>query len=184
MRIAIASDHAGFEQKSQLVPFLKGLGHEVDDLGPETGDRVDYPDYAVKVAHAVADGKADRGVLICGTGIGMAMAADKVAGVRAANVTSPEFADLARRHNDANVVALSGRFVALEENEKILKVFLAAEFEGGRHAQRVAKIMALDLAGKREAVERPHVATMRSTLAENLNAAVEAKLGPVEGSLN
>ena len=94
MRIAIASDHAGFEQKQQLVAFLKGLGHEVRDLGPDSDERVDYPDYAVPVAHAVASGEADRGVLICGTGIGMALAADKVAGVRACAITSPEFADL------------------------------------------------------------------------------------------
>ncbi len=184
MRIAIASDHAGFDQKTELVPFLQGLGHEVVDLGPETGDRVDYPDYAEKVARAVAAGEADRGVLICGTGIGMAVAADKVAGIRAVNITSPEFAELARRHNDANVITLSGRFVSLEENERILKVFLVAEFEGGRHAQRVAKIMALDLSGKRSAAAAPRVTTMRSTLAESLNAAVEAKLGPVDAQQN
>lgn len=184
MRIAIASDHAGFDQKTELVPFLQGLGHEVVDLGPETGDRVDYPDYAEKVARAVAAGEADRGVLICGTGIGMALAADKVAGIRAANITSPEFAELARRHNDANVITLSGRFVSLEENERILKVFLVAEFEGGRHAQRVAKIMALDLSGKRTEAPAPRVSPMRSTLAESLNAAVEAKLGPVDARQN
>ena len=184
MRIAIASDHAGFDQKTELVPFLQGLGHEVVDLGPETGDRVDYPDYAEKVARAVAAGEADRGVLICGTGIGMAVAADKVAGIRAVNITSPEFAELARRHNDANVITLSGRFVSLEENERILKVFLVAEFEGGRHAQRVAKIMALDLSGKRSAAAAPRVTPMRSTLVESLNAAVEAKLGPVDAQQN
>lgn len=184
MRIAIASDHAGFDQKTELVPFLQRLGHEVVDLGPETGDRVDYPDYAEKVARAVAAGEADRGVLICGTGIGMAVAADKVAGIRAVNITSPEFAELARRHNDANVITLSGRFVSLEENERILKVFLVAEFEGGRHAQRVAKIMALDLSGKRSAAAAPRVTPMRSTLAESLNAAVEAKLGPVDAQQN
>lgn len=182
MRIAIASDHAGFDQKSALVPFLEGLGHEVVDLGPETGERVDYPDYAEKVARAVAGGEADRGVLICGTGLGMAIAADKVAGIRAVNITSPEFADLARRHNDANVITLSGRFVSLEENEKILKVFLVAEFEGGRHAQRVAKIMRLDLTGKREEVPAPQVTPLRSTLAESINAALDAKLGPVDAA--
>lgn len=182
MRIAIASDHAGFDQKAELVPFLQGLGHEVIDMGPETGDRVDYPDYAEKVGRAVANNEADRGVLVCGTGIGMAVAADKIAGVRAVNCVWPEFAELARRHNDANVITLSGRFVSLEENERILKVFLIAEFEGGRHAQRVAKIMALDAAGKREAKEAPRVTTMRSTLAESLDAAVTAKLGPADAS--
>jgi ribose 5-phosphate isomerase B len=180
MRIAIASDHAGYEQKAALVPFLQGLGHEVLDMGPDNEDRVDYPDYAVKVARAVAAGEADRGVLVCGTGIGMALAADKVAGIRAANIINTEFAELCRRHNDCNVITLSGRFISLEENERILKVFLVAEFEGGRHAGRVAKVMQLDLAGKKEEKPAPHVTTARSTLAENLNKAIEAKLGPAQ----
>lgn len=145
MRVAIASDHAGFGQKQQLVDFLaQDLKLDVMDLGPDTDDRVDYPDYAALVARAVADGSVDRGVLVCGTGIGMALAADKVAGVRASSITTPDFADLFRRHNDGNVICLSGRFVDLQVNEEILKVFLTTEFEGGRHAQRVAKIMALD----------------------------------------
>lgn len=145
MRVAIASDHAGFEQKQQLVDFLaQDLKLDVMDLGPDTDDRVDYPDYAALVARAVANGSVDRGVLVCGTGIGMALAADKVAGVRASSITTPDFADLFRRHNDGNVICLSGRFVDLQVNEEILKVFLTTEFEGGRHAQRVAKIMALD----------------------------------------
>lgn len=183
MRIAIASDHAGFEQKQQLVPFLTELGHEVSDLGPDSADRVDYPDYAVKVAHAVAAGEADRGVLICGTGIGMALAADKVRGIRAATITSPEFADLSRRHNDLNVIALSGRFVSLEENERILKVFLVSEFEGGRHAQRVAKIMQLDVTEKlAEAPRGPQVTPVRSTLAASIDAKLDAKFGPVDAS--
>lgn len=145
MRVAIASDHAGFEQKRQLVDFLASeLKVDTVDCGPDTDGRVDYPDYAVKVANMVATGAADRGVLVCGTGIGMALAADKVAGVRAASITTPEFADLFRRHNDGNVVCLSGRFVDLDVNKDIIKVFLASEFEGGRHAERVAKIMKLD----------------------------------------
>ena len=145
MRVAIASDHAGFEQKQQLVNYLaQDLKLDVMDLGPDTDDRVDYPDYAALVARAVADGSVDRGVLVCGTGIGMALAADKVAGVRASSITTPDFADLFRRHNDGNVICLSGRFVDLQVNEEILKVFLTTEFEGGRHVQRVAKIMALD----------------------------------------
>ena len=179
MRIAIASDHAGFEQKGELAEFLRGMGHEVVDLGPDHADRVDYPDYAVAVGRAVANGDADRGVLICGTGIGMAMAADKVAGVRAATITTPEFADLCRRHNDANVIALSGRFVSLEENKRILKVFLVSEFEGGRHALRVAKMMQLDTEGKREKVEAPHVTPLRDTLAERIDAAIDARLGSI-----
>lgn len=144
MRIAIASDHAGFIQKAPMVDYLLSLGHDVMDLGPDSDDRVDYPDFAAKVARAVAEGDADRGVLICGTGIGMALAADKVAGVRASSITTPEFADLFRRHNDGNVVCLSGRFVDLDVNKEIVKTFLTSEFEGGRHTGRVEKIMQLD----------------------------------------
>ena len=144
MRIAIASDHAGFEEKQLLVGYLKELGHEVADLGPANDDRVDYPDFAKLVAHDVADGKVDRGVLVCGTGIGMAVAANKVHGIRAANVTSPEFAALAREHNDANIVTVSGRFVDDATNRAIVKAFLETEFAGGRHTGRVEKIMALE----------------------------------------
>ena len=144
MKISIASDHAGFEQKERLRAFLEGLGHEVIDRGPANDDRVDYPDYAVPVAHDVADGKAERGVLVCGTGIGMALAADKVAGIRAANIITPQFAALCREHNDANVITLSGRFVEPEVNEEILRVFLSTDFGGGRHTGRVEKIMELD----------------------------------------
>ena len=124
MKISIASDHAGFEQKELLKPFLEELGHEVLDRGPDSDDRVDYPDYAKLVGDDVAQGVAERGVLVCGTGIGMAIAANKVDGIRAANVTTPEFAQLAREHNDANIVTVSGRFVADETNRAIVKTFL------------------------------------------------------------
>lgn len=144
MRVSIGADHAGFEQKQALAAYLAGKGHEVCDRGPESDDRVDYPDYAAAVARDVAEGAADAGVLVCGTGIGMAMAADKVPGVRAANIINTEFAALCREHNDANVITLSGRFVPLEENERILDTFLSTEFGGGRHAGRVEKIMQLD----------------------------------------
>ena len=144
MNISIASDHAGFEQKQALVGYLASKGHDVIDRGPDCDDRVDYPDYAARVAHDVVDGMAERGVLVCGTGIGMAMAADKVPGVRAANIINSEFAALCREHNDANVITLSGRFVPLEENERILDTFFATDFGGGRHAGRVQKIMELD----------------------------------------
>lgn len=144
MRIAIASDHAGFEEKQLLVGYLQQLGHEVADHGPATDDRVDYPDFAALVARDVAGGTADCGVLVCGTGIGMAIAANKVHGIRAANVTSPEFAALAREHNDANIVAVSGRFVDDATNRAIVKAFLETDFAGGRHTGRVAKIMALE----------------------------------------
>ena len=144
MKVSIASDHAGFEQKQRLAAYLAAQGHEVIDRGPENDDRVDYPDFAALVAADVAAGEAERGVLVCGTGIGMAIAANKVDGIRAANVTTPEFAQLAREHNDANVVTVSGRFVAPETNEAILDAFLSTPFAGGRHEARVAKIMALE----------------------------------------
>lgn len=147
MIISIASDHAGFDQKQALVDYLVGQGYDVIDRGPDGDDRVDYPDYAAAVAHDVSGGTADRGVLVCGTGIGMALAADKVVGIRAANVINVQFAELCRQHNDANVVTLSGRFVELEENKKIVDAFLTTKFEGGRHAMRVAKIMKLDAEG-------------------------------------
>ena len=144
MKVTIASDHAGFEEKELLKPYLVELGHEVIDRGPDSDDRVDYPDFAELVAKDVAGGEADRGVLVCGTGIGMAIAANKVDGIRAANVTTPEFAALAREHNDANIVTVSGRFVTDETNRAIVKAFLETAFGGGRHEGRVAKIMALE----------------------------------------
>ena len=144
MKISIASDHAGFDQKQQLAAYLREQGHEVFDRGPENDNRVDYPDYAELVAHDVVDGVAERGVLVCGTGIGMAIAANKVDGIRAANIVSPAFAALCREHNDANVITLSGRFVDLSANKEILKTFLSTDFGGGRHAGRVEKIMALE----------------------------------------
>ncbi len=144
MKVSIGSDHAGFEQKQLLAEYLRSKGYEVIDRGPDSDDRVDYPDYAALVGKDVSEGTCDRGVLVCGTGIGMAIAACKISGVRAANIVSSEFAKLCREHNDANVITLSGRFVPLGENEKILDVFFATEFGGGRHAGRVAKINALD----------------------------------------
>lgn len=144
MVISIASDHAGFEQKQEIASFLRDQGIEVKDCGPDNDDRVDYPDYAEKVAIDVADGNSDFGVLVCGTGIGMAIAANKVDGIRAANVTTVEFAELAREHNDANIVTVSGRFVPLETNKQIVSAFLSKEFGGGRHTGRVEKMMALE----------------------------------------
>ena len=143
MKISIASDHAGFEQKELLKAYL-AQNHEVIDRGPDSDDRVDYPDFAGLVAQDVADGVVDRGVLVCGTGIGMALAADKVPGCRAANIINPQFAALCRQHNDANIITLSGRFVDVEVNKEILDTFLTTDFEGGRHTGRVEKIMAFD----------------------------------------
>ncbi len=144
MRIAIGSDHAGFEQKELLKQHLIERGEDVDDLGTFSEDSVDYPDFGLAVARSVARGDADRGVLVCGTGIGMAIAANKIVGVRAANVTSEEFARLARQHNNANVVTVSGRFVPVERNREIIDAFLDTEFEAGRHEGRIDKISAAE----------------------------------------
>lgn len=149
MKVSIASDHAGFAQKKELAAYLQEKGYEVLDRGPENDERVDYPDYAQKVAMDVSFGRADRGVLICGTGIGMAIFANKIPRVRAANVTSCEFAELARQHNDANVLTLSGRFVELEDNKAILDTFLNTAFEDegnpdGRHAKRLKKLWPIE----------------------------------------
>ena len=141
MRIAIGSDHGGFDQKEPLAAYARSLGHEVIDMGPATGGRCDYPDYADKVARYVAAGKADRGILICGTGIGMAITADKVPGIRAAVIQTPQFAQLFREHNDGNVLCVSGRFTELDVNKEIVRIFLTQEWEGGRHAVRVEKAM-------------------------------------------
>ncbi len=150
MRVAVGSDHAGFEQKQKLAAYIADeLGYEVIDLGTTNEESVDYPDYAEKVARFVAAGEAERGVLVCGTGIGVSLAADKVAGIRASSITSPEFAALFRQHNDGNVVCLSGRFVDLDVNKEIVRVFLSTEFEGGRRTtRRVDKINALDYTGR------------------------------------
>lgn len=144
MRISIASDHGGFEQKRQLVKHLEQKGIGVVDRGPDDDSSVDYPDFAKLVCEDVQSGEAQLGVLVCGTGIGMSIAANKMRGIRAANVTSAPFAHLAREHNDANVVTLSGRFVSLEKNEAIVDEFVATAFGEGRHARRVDKIMALE----------------------------------------
>lgn len=144
MIISMGSDHAGFEQKEQLKQYLETAGHTVIDRGCPSEERVDYPDYAYPVACDVAQGTAERGVLVCGTGIGMALAADKVAGVRAANIITPQFAGLCREHNDCNVITLSGRFVDVGVNKEIVDAFLATPFGAGRHTGRVEKIMQLD----------------------------------------
>ena len=140
MRIGIGSDHAGFTLKEQVKKQLSELGHEVVDMGPNSADRVDYPVYAKKVATALACGDVERGVLVCGSGIGMAMTANKTRGVRAANCVSEFQARYARLHNDANLICLGERVVGIAVVESMMDVFLNTEFEGGRHAARVAQI--------------------------------------------
>ena len=143
-KIAIASDHAGFELKSVLCQELEKLGFQPLDLGTDGPASVDYPDFAVGVAGAITAGKATRGVLVCGTGIGMAMAANKMPGVRAAACSDAYTARMSREHNDANVLALGARITAREAAIEILVVWLGATFSGDRHARRVEKIAALD----------------------------------------
>lgn len=140
MQVAIATDHAGFCQKAAAIKALEEMGHTVLDYGPKTDERVDYPDFAHKVAHVVAKGEADAGVLICGTGLGMALAATKLPGIRAVPIQTPGFAELARAHNNANVLCLSARYVSEELNAEIMQVFLETPFAGERHVTRVKKI--------------------------------------------
>jgi ribose 5-phosphate isomerase B len=144
MKVALGADHAGVALKDNVKAWLIERGVTVDDLGTHSSDSVDYPDFATAVAHAVADGKADRGLLFCGTGLGMAMAANKVKGIRAAPVVEEASARLAREHNDANVLALGARLTAAEEARELVRIFLETPFEGGRHQRRVDKIGALD----------------------------------------
>src|SRR5215510_6374017 len=140
MKIALASDHAGYAEKERLKTVLMELGVEFDDLGTASEESVDYPDYASKVAEQVADGRVEQGLLVCGSGTGMAITANKVPGVRAAVAWSEEIARLARQHNNANVLAIGARTTPPAEIPKIVRAWFATDFEGGRHADRVAKI--------------------------------------------
>src|SRR3954469_6960208 len=144
MKIAIASDHAGFEEKERLKPLLNELGVQFEDLGTVSEESVDYPDYARKVAEEVASGHVEQGLLVCGSGTGMAIAANKMPGVRAAVAWNEEIARLAREHNDANVLSLAARYISADENEKIVRAWFAARFDGGRHARRVEKIREIE----------------------------------------
>jgi ribose 5-phosphate isomerase B len=140
MRIALASDHAGYTEKERLKALLADLGVEFDDLGTVSEESVDYPDYARKVAEQVAEGRVEQGLLVCGSGTGMAITANKVPGVRAAVAWSEETARLARQHNDANVLAIGARTTPPGDIPKIVRAWFETEFEGGRHAGRVEKI--------------------------------------------
>lgn len=153
MRIALGSDHRGAEAVARIAGRLRRAGHEVALLGPCTGESCDYPDAAWEVARAVADGAADRGVLVCGSGIGVSIAANKVPGIRAALVHDVEAAAGTRRHNDANVLCLSGDRTPAAIQDAAIDAFLATEFEGGRHARRVAKIAAIERGSTPAAIE-------------------------------
>lgn len=140
MKIAIASDHGGYDYKQELIPYMESLGHQVLDLGCHGPASVDYPDYGIPCAQAVARGEADRGVVICGTGIGISISANKVPGIRCALCTDPVMARLTREHNDANMLAMGGRIIGIELAKGIVQVFLSTEFSGGRHKTRIDKI--------------------------------------------
>ena len=140
MRIAIASDHAALALKSALVEYLLSAGHDVSDLGPHDESSVDYPDYGYKLAAAVADGTAERGVALCGSGIGISMAVNRNPAARAALVSEPLSARLAREHNDANVIAMGARLIGIEMAKACLDAFLTTEFGGERHQRRVDKL--------------------------------------------
>jgi ribose 5-phosphate isomerase B len=144
MRIAVGSDHAGFHIKEHIKAVLVALGHDVVDVGPATPGSVDYPQFAADAARLVSGGEVDRGVLACGSGVGVAIVANKHARVRAVNAHDTAEAEMSRRHNDANVVTLSGSRLGREQADAIVAAFLRTEFEGGRHARRVGQIEAIE----------------------------------------
>jgi len=144
MRVAVGSDHAGFRLKTALVETLRTLGHDVQDLGCHSEARVDYTDFAIPVAQRVAGGEAERGLIVCGTGIGSCIAANKVVGVRAAVLSEPTSARMTRAHNDANVLCLGERVIGVDVARECLVAFLDTPFLGGRHAERLAQIAALE----------------------------------------
>ena len=144
MKVAIGCDHAGIELKEQLIVLLEKMGIEQLDEGTNTPDSVDYPDFGEKVSLAVASGQADRGILICGTGIGMSIVANKIKGIRAALCSEPFSARMSRLHNDANVLVLGGRVTGMALAEEITRVWIETPFDGGRHAKRLDKICLIE----------------------------------------
>jgi ribose 5-phosphate isomerase B len=144
MKISVGADHAGFALKEQLRRSLSKAGHQVSDAGTHNTDSTDYPDYAAAVGRAVASGNAERGILVCGSGVGMSIAANKIGGVRAALGVNPEEVALMRQHNNANVLTLGARFIEGAAAEELVRIFLETGFEGGRHELRVDKISQLE----------------------------------------
>jgi len=140
VRVAVGADHKGFEFKEEVIDILGRLGHEVMDLGTNSTEAVDYPDFGLKVARAVATGTADRGITICWTGNGMNIVVNKVRGIRAGLAINPEMAYLTRLHNDANILTMAAKYTPEDKLEEIIKLFLETEFEGGRHTARLEKI--------------------------------------------
>lgn len=146
MKIAIASDHAGWENKEQLKLWLEQAGHQIEDYGTSSQTSCDYPDFAIQVSHAVANHHAEFGILICGTGIGMSITANKISGIRAAVCVNEEMAKLSREHNNCNVLCLGARLTNIADMKKIAEIWLNTTFEAGRHQKRLDKICALELA--------------------------------------
>ncbi len=144
MKIAIAFDHGGYPYKDAVIYYLSSHGHEFIDFGTNSEDSCDYPDFCIPACKAVADKTADYGILICGTGIGMSICANKIKGIRCAHVTDAFSADATRKHNNTNVIALGARITSKEDVIKFIDIFLNTEFEGGRHQARVDKIMQLE----------------------------------------
>jgi ribose 5-phosphate isomerase B len=144
MRVVIGCDHAGFDYKQRVVQELQSLGHEVIDVGTNSTASVDYPDFGLAAGKAIAEGRADRGILICGTGIGISIAANKVKGIRCALCHDHFTAQVTRQHNDSNIVAFGSRVIGIEVALDIVRTFLATQFEGGRHQARIDKITAIE----------------------------------------
>lgn len=144
MKLAIGSDHVGIELKPIIIDYVKELGHEIDDFGTNSTDRTDYPKYGKAVADAVASGEYDGGILICGTGVGISISANKVKGIRAVVCSEPYSAKLSKEHNNTNIVAFGSRVIGSELAKMIVKEWIEAEFEGGRHANRVDMIATLE----------------------------------------
>ncbi len=144
MKIAMAADHGGYELKNILKDYLEGKGHEIINLGTDSPESVDYPDYAKACCTEVVEKRVDFGILVCGSGVGISIAANKIDGIRWALCPSKEIAPLVKQHNNANVIALGGRFTAPEEAKAIVDAYMSAEFEGGRHQGRIDKITALE----------------------------------------
>jgi ribose 5-phosphate isomerase B len=162
MKIALGADHAGFADKDRIAQLLRGEGHDVLDYGTHDATPVDYPQYGYAVGEAVASGQAERGIVVCGSSLGIAMAANKVPGARCAPVMEPLSAELARRHNDANILALSERLSGWEMLERCVRIFLTTPFDGGRHAHRVEQLFEFGDAQR----ERTLVAIERGTVTD------------------
>jgi len=144
MKIGIANDHSAVEMKNEIVAYLKSLGYEVINYGTDTNTSVDYPVYGEKVANAVVSGEVDRGIAICGTGVGIGLACNKVRGIRACTCSEPYSAEYSRRHNNANIITFGARVIGIETAKQIVKVFMETEFEGGRHERRVNQLMDIE----------------------------------------